>query len=243
MRGFRDPYTIQEKQYFDSENVPPLYERKVLNFNGLVTLGTRTKGESYTSEVLCKGLDEILRLYNCAYIYIKKYTATNNSRRFSRLRWNLGDWIQLFKSQEHVPHIEHENRVLQERFRVGLYILPFKVLPRTMIKYFTLRVIKNRSYFPKKTRIWSILSSYTILKCEQIDFNKEFLYSFGDYVQATEEKSSKKNNLPRIIDAICLRAAESPQEGHEMMDLATGRMFTRPQVKACTMTWMVVERV
>ena len=126
---------------------------------------------------------------------------------------------------------------------MGLYPLPFKVLPRTMINFLALRVTKNRSYFPKKTGISSIFSPYTILKCKQIDFNKEFLHSFGDYVQATDNKSPKTNNITRSIDAIYLRVSESLQGVHEMMDLATGRMFTRPQVKVCTMTRMVIERV
>ena len=112
-----------------------------------------------------------------------------------------------------------------------------------MITFLALRVTKNRSYFPKKTGISSIFSPYTILKCKQINFNKEFLHSFGDYVQATDDKSPKNNNLPRSIDAIYICTAESLQGGHEMIDLATGRMFTRPQVKAFTMTQMVIERV
>ena len=88
-----------------------------------------------------------------------------------------------------------------------------------------------------------IFSPYTILKRKQVDFNKEFVYSFGNYVQATDDHHPKNNNQPRSIDAIYLRSAESLQGGHEMMDLATGRMFTRPKVDACAMTRMVVDRV
>ena len=112
-----------------------------------------------------------------------------------------------------------------------------------MIQYLALRVTKNRSYFPKKGGISKIFSPYTILKRKQVDFNKEFIYSFGDYVQATDDRNPKNNNLPRSIDAIYLCLAESLQGGHEMMDLATGRMFTRPKVDACTMTRMGVKRV
>ena len=32
---------------------------RTLHFNGFVVLGKRTKGESFTSEVSCKGLDNI----------------------------------------------------------------------------------------------------------------------------------------------------------------------------------------
>ena len=124
-----------------------------------------------------------------------------------------------------------------------MHRLPFKVLPRTIIKYLVLRVTKNRSYFPNKTGISSIFLPCKILKRKQIDFNKEFLHSFGNYVQATDIRSPMNNNLPRSIDAIYLHAAELLQGGHEMIDLAIGRMFKPPQIKACTMACMVVERV
>lgn len=58
-----------------------------------------------------------------------------------------------------------------------------------------------------------------------------------------EDKSLKNTNLPRSIYAIHLRAAESLQGSHEMMDLATGRIFTRPKVTACAMKRMVIEGV
>ena len=65
----------------------------------------------------------------------------------------------------------------------------------------------------------------------------------GDYVEATDDRNPKNNNLPQSIDAIYLCSVESLQGGHEMMDLATGRMFTRQKVDACAMTRMIVDRV
>ena len=115
--------------------------------------------------------------------------------------------------QEHVPDIEHENRVLQERFCVGLYRLPFKILPKSMIQYLALRVKRNRSYFPKKTGITKVFSPHTILKQNQVDFDKEFNQSFGDHVQANGDKSPKKNNLPRPINSIYLRGDDTLQGG------------------------------
>ena len=106
--------------------------------------------------------------------------------------------------QERVPDIKHENRVQQERLRVMLYRLPFKLIPRTMIRYGNLRVAKTRSWFPKKTGISRHYSPHTILKQHVIDFNKELVHSFGDYVQATEDNSPKNNNSPCSLDCIYL---------------------------------------
>ena len=60
-----------------------------------------------------------------------------------------------------------------------------------------------------------------------MDFNKEYEFSFGDYVQAYDEHVPKNNNVPQSIDAIYLRAEDSLQGGHQVMDLATGRMPRR----------------
>ena len=112
-----------------------------------------------------------------------------------------------------------------------------------MIRYGALKVTKMRSYFPKKTGISKYFSPYAILRQRQIDSNKEFVHSFGYCVQAVEDSPPKNNNLPRSRDCIYLRAADALQGGHELMDLATSHMITRPKVIACAMARMVNERV
>ena len=144
---------------------------------------------------------------------------------------------------EHVGDIEREHRTLQERFRVNLYRLPYLIIPRVMIRYLALRVTKNRSLFPRKTGIAKYYSPYVILKGRVIDFKKEFEFSFGDYVQANHIHQIKNNNLPRSFDAIYLRADESYQGGHQVMNLATGRMARRVKCKVMKMTSVVVDRV
>ena len=156
------------------------------------------------------------------------------------------DWEVDFNfslTQQHVPDIEHKNRFLQEQFHVGLYRLPYKKLPKVMIRYLSLRVTRKRSYFPKNTGISKVYSPHTILKSKQVDFNKEFVHSFGNYIQVVDDRLPKNNNLPRSIDSIYLRADDSLQGGHKLMDFATGRVFTRATVTACAMTRMAIERV
>lgn len=49
----------------------------LIRYHGLVALGTRKKDENYTSEVLFEGLDEILRFYNKAGVYVKRIHTDN----------------------------------------------------------------------------------------------------------------------------------------------------------------------
>ena len=67
--------------------------------------------------------------------------------------------------------------------------------------------------------------------------------NFGDYVQANVEEEPKNNNLPRTLDCIYLQRADCLQGGHELMDLATGELITRPWCEKVKMTQMVIDRV
>ena len=141
----------------------------------------------------------------------------------------------------HVPDIERANRTLQERFRVKLYRLPFKLIPRTMIKYLALRVTRHGNSFPAQTGISQHYSPHRIVSGRQVDFMKEFKHSFGDYVQANSEHAIRNKTLSRTLDCIYLHADDSLQGGHQVMDLATGNMDHFRKVEASVMTQMVVD--
>ena len=126
---------------------------------------------------------------------------------------------------------------------MGLYRLPFKVIPKVMICALALRVTRHRNYFPDPTGISKHYSTATILSKKMVDCKKELVHSFGDYVQANYENNPKNNNVARTLDCIYLYAADNLQGGHVLMDLATGREITRPKVTACIMTRMVIDRV
>lgn len=97
--------------------------------------------------------------------------------------------------------------------------------------------------FPKSTGISKYFAPYTILKKRQIDYKKEFSFSFGNYIQAYDEHTPKNTNVPRSIETIYLCAEPILQDGHQVMDLATGRMTRRPKYGKCKMARLVIERV
>ena len=79
---------------------------------------------------------------------------------------------------------------------------------------------------------------------KNIDYMKEFEYSFGSYVIAYQENKILKNDTrARGRDAIYLRAKRSLQGGHRVLDLLTGKVITRPTVEECRMTKDVIARV
>ena len=79
----------------------------------------------YKATTLCAALDNILRLYNTADIYITRIHADNEFKSVLRELDETWDVEFNFSSpQEHVPDIEHDNYILRERLRVGIYCLP-----------------------------------------------------------------------------------------------------------------------
>ena len=75
----------------------------------------------------------------------------------------------------HVPDIERGNRVLQEMFSTALYFLPFKHIPRAMIKFLALRVTRHRNYFLDPTGISKQYSHHTIVGRRQVNVRKELV--------------------------------------------------------------------
>ena len=129
-----------------------------------------------------------------------------------------------------MPDIEQANRTLQEQFRVNLYRLPYKIIPRTMIKYLALCVTRHGNYFPAQTGIRWYYSPHTIVSGRQVKFKKEFNHSFGDYVQAKIEHAIRNQKNPWTLDCIYLHADDSLKDGHQAMELTNGNITCLPKV-------------
>ena len=217
---------------------------RTIKLRGLSHLGTRKKGQNYDKVMLLAGLDIILRHYNKHDIFVSLIHADNEFR--SLFNMLADDWDINFNyclPGEHVPDIERFNRLLQERFRVTLYRLPYKVIPRLMVVKLALRITRIANFFPAKGGIICHYPTATIVSGKQINFDRELVYSFGDYVQACYESRPKNNNLPRTKDCIYLQSTDTLQRGDELMDLSTGELIRCTRVDKCVMTQLVIDRV
>ena len=128
-----------------------------------------------------------------------------------------------------MPNIERLNQVLQERFRVALYRLPFHLIPRVMIVRLDLRIARMVNFFPDKEGISHHYPTATIVSGRQVDYNRELVHSFGDYVQGYDDHYPKNNNIPRTKDCMYLQYLYTLKHGHELMDLATVELTHCPK--------------
>ena len=146
-------------------------------------------------------------------------------------------------AQDHVPEAERNNRTIKERVRAAFHRLPFKKIPKVMLRYLAMTQVNQLNLFPAKGGVSKYYSPKMILTSESLDYNKHFQVSFGQYVQVNHEAPQKNSNVARILDAIYLRPNKNIQGGHEVMDLASGRVITRSVVKPIPMSQMIIDTV
>ena len=57
---------------------------------------------------------------------------------------------------EHEPVAERNNRVIGERIRAVYHHLPFKKIPKIMLKYLAMECAEKLNYFPAKVEVLPI---------------------------------------------------------------------------------------
>ena len=201
-------------------------------------LQTRTHDDIY------KALDDVLRYYNKAGFYIKTiYCDGEFKGLMDQVSDELNIQMNYTNAQEHVPQAERNNRTIKERVRSAYHRLPFRKLPKTMVKYLAMVQVNHLNLFPAKGGVSKYYSPRMILTKRNLEYEKHCKVPFGAYVQATHETNATNSIAARTLDCIYLRANNNIQGGHEVMDLNTGRVITRSRVKMLPMTEVVIKAV
>ena len=122
---------------------------------------------------------------------------------------------------DHVPEADRNNRTIEERIRVAYHHLPYKVLPRVMIRYLAMVSTDKLNYLPVKGGVSPYFSPQMIVGQTNLEYEKHCSVLFGAYVQASHDTNPTNTNEQRTVDAIYLRPYKNIQGGHEVMDLHT----------------------
>jgi hypothetical protein len=107
----------------------------------------------------------------------------------------------------------------REGYGAAYHRLPYKALPRTLIRYLVTMQASQLNLFPAKGGILPYYSPRTILGLPVLDYEKHCAVPFGAYIQANHETNQTNSNAARTIDAIFLCPAINMQGGHELYDL------------------------
>jgi hypothetical protein len=161
---------------------------------------------------LYSALDDILRTYNAAGYTIRDIQCDGEFRPLmDPNKDNLGVDMNYTNAEDHVPEAERNNRTIKERVRALVNGLPFKVMPKAMIRKLATLCVKQLNMFPAKGCSSPYLSPYTIMSGKAVDYEKELKIPFGTSVQAIKDHTPYNTPEPRTIDAICLGPASNKQ--------------------------------
>jgi hypothetical protein len=183
----------------------------MIRFRSALPIENRTHKEYY------RVLDMVLRLYNSAGFHIKtKHCEGEFRAMIDKVKDDLGVRMNFTNALDHVPEAERNNRTIKECGRAAYHQLPYKALPRQLIRYLVQTQASQLNLFPAKEGISPYYSPRTILGLPTLDYVKHCTVPFGAYVQANHDTNQTNSNSSQTIDAIYLRPVNNMQGGHEL---------------------------
>jgi len=199
--------------------------------------------ENTTTDTVFKALDKILRKYNKANFRVVKIKC---DRAFipltDEMLDRMGTVIDPTTAGDHEPTAERNNRTLKERIRVVVARLPYKAVPSMILELIASRAAELMNIFPAKGGISSHFSPQQIIERVNIDFKNDMVAEMGQYVHAI---GTETNNTmaPRSIEAIYIGPTKGQRTGHQVFNLHTKRILSRPKVVVLPITDQVIQRV
>ncbi|MGL4350647.1 MAG: hypothetical protein ACRCT2_08825, partial [Plesiomonas shigelloides] len=208
-----------------------------IKFRSVVPLKTRTSRDLFSA------LDTVFRVYNAAGMTI---TMVHCDQEFKHHMDMIYDQLSIHMNYtttgDHVPEAERNNRTLKERIRAAFHNLPFRSLPRIVLKHLILGCCHQLNIFPAKTGISAYFSPYALVLGRNLPY-KQYSIPFGSYVQASHEALDYNTMEPRTIGCLHLGHVPSVQGGHHLLHLNTGLLTTRPRATVIPITDDVIARV
>jgi hypothetical protein len=211
---------------------------QMLQFRSALPIENRTHEEYY------RVLDMVLQLYKSAGFHIKTIHCNGEfCAMMDKVKDDLGVCMNFTNALDHVPEAERNNRTIKERVQAAYHQLPYKALPKQLIRYLVQTQASQLNLFPAKEGISPYYSPRTILGLPTLDYVKHCTVPFGAYVQANHEINQTNSNASQTIDAIYLRPVNSMQGGHELYALNSGRVITRARVTQIPVTEVVIKAI
>ena len=141
----------------------------------------------------------------------------------------------------HVPQSERNNQFLKDRTRCGYHRLPFKALPRKVVKKLVMEMTRKTNYFPNRHGILKYFSPRQLLLREPLDYETDCKYYFGQYVQAHDDETNPRNSQQsQTLDALYIPAVD---RGHEVYNISTDEIITRVKLTPLPISKHIIDTV
>jgi hypothetical protein len=157
-------------------------------------------------------------------------TRVEGDREFSCLENDLLPTpINIADADDHVAEVERSIRTIKERTRALIQGLPFRRIPKAMMRAAIENANKSLNQFPAKNGVSDTLSPLTIMTGRPTPDYNDMKIEFGAYAQVFEANEPTNTVKARTTGAIALTPTGNAQGGYYFLSLATGRKLSRQQ--------------
>jgi len=131
--------------------------------------------------------------------------------------------INIADSDDHVAEVERSIRTIKERIRCLVQGLPFKRMPKAMMRAAIENANKCLNQFPAENGVSTTLSPLTIMTGKPSPDYNDVKIEFGSYAQVFESNDPTNTVKARTTGAIALTPTGNAQGGYNFLSLTTGR--------------------
>jgi Reverse transcriptase (RNA-dependent DNA polymerase)/Zinc knuckle len=151
--------------------------------------------------------------------------------------------INICDADDHVHEVERSIRTIKERTRCLVQGLPFRRIPKLMMRAAVENANKVMNLFPAHSGVSDTMSPLTIMTGKPSPDYNDMKIEFGAYAQVYENNDPTNTMKTRTTGAIALTPTGNAQGGYNFMSLITGRKLSRQQWDALPMPDGVVAAV
>jgi hypothetical protein len=142
-----------------------------------------------THEEYSRVLDMVLQLHNSTGFHIKTIHCNREFHAMmDKVKDDLGVFIDFTNALDHVPKVEGNNRTIKVQVQAAYHQLPYKALPRQLIRYLAQTQASQLNLFPAKGGISPYYSPRTILGLPTLDYVKHCTVPMGDTCRPTMKR-------------------------------------------------------
>ena len=198
--------------------------------------------KSRSAKQLCISLIRVLCLYGRAGLTVQTMLMDMEADKISdSVVGNVV--VNTTAAKEHVAEIERLARTVKERGRCVVSQLPFSCLPKLIVVNIIYHVALWLNAFPCKLGISKEFSPRAIVLRTNLDVSKHAPFSFGQYVQTTEEPELSNSMQPRTAGGIFVGCAGNIQGSLKVFMLETCKVVKRCAATPLDMPQKVIDRV
>jgi hypothetical protein len=131
--------------------------------------------------------------------------------------------LNVADADDHVHEVERSIRTVKERTRCTVQGLPFKRIPKAMMRAAIEGAHKALNQFPANNGVSDFLSPLTIMTGRPNPDYNDMRIEFGAYAQVFEDNDPTNTAKARTTGAIALTPTGNAQGGFFFLSLVTGR--------------------